>query len=91
VNGGPADLPRGGGEYPDGTVAGVQDWHRQAEKVYENIGHVLRAAGATPAHGGEKRPPGCSTLRPGASTALRYVVPSIQGDYPASTLVEIPG
>ena len=30
-------------------MAGVGDWRRQAEKVYENIGHVLRAAGATPA------------------------------------------
>ncbi len=34
---------------PDGTVAGVGDWRHQAEKVYENIGHILRAAGATPA------------------------------------------
>jgi enamine deaminase RidA (YjgF/YER057c/UK114 family) len=34
---------------PDGSVAGVGDWRRQAEKIYENIGHVLRAAGATPA------------------------------------------
>src|SRR5262249_61802573 len=34
---------------PDGSVAGVDDWRRQAEKVYENIGHILRAAGATPA------------------------------------------
>src|SRR3989454_4035386 len=33
----------------DGSVAGTGDWRRQAEKVYENIGHVLRAAGATPA------------------------------------------
>ena len=34
---------------PDGSVAGVGDWRRQAERIYENIGHVLRAAGATPA------------------------------------------
>src|SRR3989441_8483902 len=33
----------------DGSVAGVGDWRRQAEKVYENIGHVLRAAGGRPA------------------------------------------
>ena len=32
---------------PDGSVAGVGDLRRQAEKVYENIGHVLRAAGGT--------------------------------------------
>ena len=29
---------------PDGAVAGVGDWRRQAEHVYANIGHVLRAA-----------------------------------------------
>src|SRR5207245_10277284 len=34
---------------PDGSVSKPGDWQRQAEKVYENIGHVLRAAGATPA------------------------------------------
>src|SRR5437867_3832828 len=26
---------------PRGSVAGVRDWRRQAEKVYANIGHVL--------------------------------------------------
>src|SRR5207244_6648886 len=34
---------------PDGSVAGVGDWRRQAEKIYENIGHVLRAAGGSSA------------------------------------------
>src|SRR5258705_2007368 len=33
----------------DGSVADVGDWRRQAEKVYENIGHILRGAGGTPA------------------------------------------
>jgi len=74
----------------DGSVAGVGDWRRQAEKVYENIGHVLRAAGATPA----------SVVKETTwvlsidswrqhSPAVRTAV--YQGDFPASTLVEIPG
>ena len=34
--------------HPDGSVAGAGDLGQQAQKVYENIGHILRAAGATP-------------------------------------------
>ena len=75
---------------PDGTVAGVQDWRRQAEKVYENIGHVLRAAGATPAQAVKETTwvlDIASWRQPG--TAVRRAF--YQGDYPASTLVEIAG
>jgi len=32
---------------PDGSVAGVGDLSAQAQKVYDNIGYVLQAAGAT--------------------------------------------
>jgi enamine deaminase RidA (YjgF/YER057c/UK114 family) len=75
---------------PDGSVAGVGDLRRQAEKVYENIGHTLRAAGATPG-------------RVVKETTWVLDIPSWQqqgtaarrafyaGDFPASTLVEIPG
>jgi enamine deaminase RidA (YjgF/YER057c/UK114 family) len=75
---------------PDGTVAGVGDWRRQAEKVYENIGHVLRAAGATPASAVKET----TWVLDIASwrqhgTAVRRAF--YQGDYPASTLVEIQG
>jgi enamine deaminase RidA (YjgF/YER057c/UK114 family) len=75
---------------PDGAVAGVGDWRRQAEHVYANIGHVLRAAGATPAHAVKET----TWVLDIASwrqhgTAVRRAF--YQGDYPASTLVEIPG
>ena len=75
---------------PDGTVAGVDDWRRQAEKVYENIGHILRAAGATPASAVKET----TWVLDIASwrqhgTAVRRAF--YQGDYPASTLVEIQG
>jgi enamine deaminase RidA (YjgF/YER057c/UK114 family) len=75
---------------PDGAVAGVGDWRRQAEKVYENIGHVLRAAGATPASAVKET---TWVLDIGSwrqhGTAVRRAF--YQGDYPASTLVEIQG
>jgi enamine deaminase RidA (YjgF/YER057c/UK114 family) len=75
---------------PDGAVAGVGDWRRQAEHVYANIGHVLRAAGATPAHAVKET---TWVLDIAAwrehGTAVRRTF--YQGDYPASTLVEIPG
>ncbi len=35
---------------PNGSVAGIGDMQRQAEKTYENIDHVLRAGGTTPAN-----------------------------------------
>jgi enamine deaminase RidA (YjgF/YER057c/UK114 family) len=75
---------------PDGSVAGVGDWRRQAEKVYENIGHVLRAAGATPASAVKE------TTWVLSIDAWRQHGPPVRrafynGDYPASTLVEIPG
>jgi enamine deaminase RidA (YjgF/YER057c/UK114 family) len=75
---------------PAGTVAGVGDWRRQAEQVYTNIGHILQAAGATPANAVKET----TWVRDIASwrqhgTAVRRAF--YQGDYPASTLVEIPG
>jgi len=74
----------------DGSVAGVGDWGRQAEKVYENIGHVLRAAGATPATVVKE------TTWVLSIDAWRRHGPPVRrafykGDFPASTLVEIPG
>jgi enamine deaminase RidA (YjgF/YER057c/UK114 family) len=75
---------------PDGTVAGVGDWRRQAEKVYENIGHVLRAAGATPSQAVKE-----TTWVLNIESWRQHGTPVrrafYQGDYPASTLVEIPG
>jgi enamine deaminase RidA (YjgF/YER057c/UK114 family) len=75
---------------PDGTVAGVGDWRRQAEKVYENIGHVLRAAGATPAQTVKE-----TTWVLDIESWRQHGTPVrrafYQGNYPASTLVEIPG
>ena len=75
---------------PDGSVAGVGDWRRQAEKIYENIGHLLRAAGATPA-GVVKETTWVLSV-----DSWRQHSPAVRrgfynGDYPASTLVEIPG
>ena len=75
---------------PDGSVAGVGDWRRQAEKVYENIGHVLRAAGATPASAVKE-----TTWVLSIDAWRQHGTPVrrgfYNGDYPASTLVEIPG
>src|SRR3989441_8661814 len=75
---------------PDGSVAGVGDWRRQAEKIYENIGHVLRAAGATAASAVKETTwvQNIDSWRQ-HGTAVRQAF--YKGDYPASTLVEIPG
>jgi enamine deaminase RidA (YjgF/YER057c/UK114 family) len=75
---------------PDGAVVGIGDWRRQAEKVYENIGHVLRAAGATPASAVKETTWVLSidSWRQHGSPVRRAFY---KGDYPASTLVEIPG
>ena len=75
---------------PDGSVAGVGDWRRQAEKVYENIGHLLQAAGATPATVVKE------TTWVLSIDAWRQHGPAVRrafyaNDFPASTLVEIPG
>lgn len=74
----------------DGSVAGAGDWRRQAEKIYENIGHLLRAAGATPAAVVKETTWVLSidSWR-GASVPVRGGF--YGGDFPASTLVEIPG
>src|SRR5262245_8193525 len=74
----------------DGSVAGVGDWRRQAEKIYENIGHLLRASGATPASVVKE------TTWVLSIDSWRQNSPPVRrgfynGDYPASTLVEIPG
>jgi enamine deaminase RidA (YjgF/YER057c/UK114 family) len=73
---------------PDGTVAGSGDLRRQAEKVYDNIGHVLRAAGASPASAVKETTWVLSidAWRQQGTPARRAFY---NGDYPASTLVEI--
>jgi enamine deaminase RidA (YjgF/YER057c/UK114 family) len=75
---------------PDGSVVGVGDLRRQAEKVYENIGHVLRAAGATPGSAVKETTWVLSidAWRQHGTPARRAFY---NGEYPASTLVEIPG
>jgi enamine deaminase RidA (YjgF/YER057c/UK114 family) len=75
---------------PDGSIAGAGDWRRQAEKVYENIGHVLRAAGATPASAVKETTwvLDIESWRQHGTAARRAFY---QEDYPASTLVEIAG
>src|SRR5438876_5113500 len=75
---------------PDGSVSKPGDWQRQAEKVYENIGHVLRAAGATPATvvKGTTVVVSIDAWREHRTPVRRAFY---KGDFPASTLVEIPG
>jgi 2-iminobutanoate/2-iminopropanoate deaminase len=75
---------------PDGSVAGIGDWRRQAEKVYENIGHVLRAAGAMSASAVKETTWVLSidSWRQGGAPVRRDFY---KGDFPASTLIEIPG
>ncbi len=75
---------------PDGSVAGVNDWRRQAEKVYENIGHVLRAAGATPASV-VKETTWVLSIDSWGQHRGSVRRDFYTGDFPASTLVEIPG
>jgi enamine deaminase RidA (YjgF/YER057c/UK114 family) len=74
----------------DGSVAGVGDWRRQAEKIYENIGHVLRAAGTTPGAAVKE-----TTWVLNIDSWRQHGAPVrrafYNGEYPASTLVEIPG
>lgn len=75
---------------PDSSVAGVGDLRRQAEKVYDNIDHVLRAAGATPASAVKE-----TTWVLSIDAWRQHGTPVrrsfYNGDYPASTLVEIQG
>ena len=75
---------------PDGSVAGGGDWRRQAEKIYENIGHVLRAAGTTPA-GAVKETTWVLNIDSWRQHGTPVRRAFYNGDYPASTLVEIPG
>lgn len=75
---------------PDNTIAGVGDWRRQAEKVYENIGHLLQAAGATPSSV-VKETTWVVDIAPWRQHGTPVRRAFYQSDYPASTLVEIPG
>lgn len=74
----------------DGSVAGVHDLGQQAQKVYENIGHILEAAGATPGSAVKE-----TTWVLDIEAWRQHGTPARRafyaGDYPASTLVEIPG
>jgi len=77
---------------PDSSIAGVGDWRRQAAKVYENIGDVLRAAGAPPGNVVKET----TLVLDIASwrqhgTAVRRAFYQSPEAYPASTLVEIQG
>lgn len=74
---------------PDGTVAGANDLARQAEKVYENIGHVLQAAGATPGSA-VKETTWVLDLEAWRQHGTPVRRAFYNGDFPASTLVEIP-
>jgi enamine deaminase RidA (YjgF/YER057c/UK114 family) len=75
---------------PDGAISKPGDWRRQAEKIYENIGHVLRAAGATPATVVKETTwvVSIDAWREHRNPVRRSFY---GGDFPASTLVEIPG
>jgi enamine deaminase RidA (YjgF/YER057c/UK114 family) len=75
---------------PDGSVAGVGDWQRQAEKVYENIGHILRAAGAEPA-GVVKETTWVLSIDSWRKSSVPIRSGFYATDFPASTLIEIPG
>jgi enamine deaminase RidA (YjgF/YER057c/UK114 family) len=75
---------------PDGAVAGGGDLRRQAEKVYDNIGHVLRAAGAMPGSAVKETTwvLNIDAWRQQGAPVRRTFY---NGDFPASTLVQIPG
>lgn len=73
---------------PDGSVVGTNDWGRQAEKVYENIGHVLTAAGAT-AGSAVKETTWVLDIDAWRQHGAPVRRAFYQGDYPASTLVQI--
>jgi enamine deaminase RidA (YjgF/YER057c/UK114 family) len=75
---------------PDNSVAGVGDLQRQAEKVYQNIGHLLRAAGASPASA-VKETTWVLSIDAWRQQGTPVRRAFYNGDYPASTLVEIQG
>ena len=75
---------------PDGSVVAPGDWRRQAEKIYENIGHVLRAAGGTPASA-VKETTWVRSIESWREHGTPVRRAFYKGEYPASTLVEIPG
>jgi enamine deaminase RidA (YjgF/YER057c/UK114 family) len=76
--------------HPDGSVAGVGDLAQQAQKVYENIGHILQAAGATPGSA-VKETTWVLNIEAWREHGTPVRRAFYAGDYPASTLVEIPG
>lgn len=73
---------------PDGSIAGVGDLRGQAEKVYDNIGHILRAAGATPASA-VKETTWVLDIEAWRQAGAPVRRAFYQGDFPASTLVGI--
>jgi enamine deaminase RidA (YjgF/YER057c/UK114 family) len=76
--------------HPDGSVAGVGDLAQQAQKVYANIGHILQAAGATPGSA-VKETTWVLNIEAWREHGTPVRRTFYAGDYPASTLVEIPG
>lgn len=75
---------------PDGSVAGVGDLGQQAQKVYDNIGHILQASGAAPGSA-VKETTWVLDLEAWRQHGTPVRRAFYAGDYPASTLVEIPG
>ncbi len=74
----------------DGSVAGVGNLAEQAEKVYDNIGHILQASGATPGSA-VKETTWVLDIEAWRAQGTPVRRAFYEGDYPASTLVEIPG
>lgn len=75
---------------PDGSVAGVGDLGQQAQQVYDNIGHILQAAGATPGSA-VKETTWVLDINAWREHGTHVRRAFYTGDYPASTLIEIPG
>ncbi len=75
---------------PDDSVAGVGDLGQQAQQVYDNIGHILQAAGATPGSA-VKETTWVLDINAWREHGTHVRRAFYTGDYPASTLIEIPG
>lgn len=74
---------------PDGSIEGVGDYQQQGRKTYENIGHILAAAGGSSANVVKET---TWVLDIDAWQAHNDPIRQAfyQGDFPASTLIEIP-